>query len=399
MVGLSGGPDSTALLVALKEAGFEVVAAHFDHALRPGSERDAAVVARLCRELAVDLVVDRRAEPLRAGSVQAAAREARHAFLEGARRARGAGLLALGHTADDVVEGVLLHLLRGTALAGMRGMPRVRGRIVRPFLGTWRRDIEAFLEERGRVPLRDPANADLRYARARVRGQLLPRLERDLPGVSGRLLRVAERSRLLQSELEGEARRLIGGGRLALSGLRAATPTLRREALRQLFVAAGGSDPGLDRRTLASMEQLALRSGTGAGLDLPDGLRLRRLYGELEVSPTVGASPDRVTLVRWNCSGCDVATAAHLRPGARLSLGKRSAGLRMRPLPDRGSRKLQDILVDARVPRHERDGLDLVFADGQLAWVPGIALDARWAAPVGMLSDHVEVRGGPKGLC
>jgi tRNA(Ile)-lysidine synthetase-like protein len=71
----------------------------------------------------------------------------------------------------------------------------------------------------------------------------------------------------------------------------------------------------------------------------------------------------------------------------------------MRPLPDRGSRKLQDILVDAKVPRHRRDELDLVFADGQLAWVPGLALDARWAASEGSLADHVEVRGGPEDLC
>ncbi len=399
LVALSGGPDSTALLISLKELGVDLVAAHFDHALRAGSELDAMHVANLCAGLGVDLITGRREQPLPAGSLQAAARKLRHGFLEEARASSGAQVVALGHTADDFVEGVLLHLLRGSALAGLRGMPATRGAIVRPLLRIWRRDIEDFLAGRQVRPLRDPSNEDLRHARVRVRLELLPRLERDAPGISRRLSLVAQRAAVMQADLAERAGALVHDGRVNLVELGEASEAIRLEALKELFVSAGGAQPGLDRRALARMDRLGICGSAGDGLDLPGGLRVRRLYGEMEVTRAVGMSPPRVTIVRWMCAGCDSLQAAHLRPGARLTLGKRAAGLRMRPFPDRGSRKLQDILVDAKVPRHRRDELDLVFADGQLAWVPGIAVDARWVASKGTAADHVEVRGVPKGLC
>ena len=399
LVAVSGGPHSSALLLALRDAGLDVVAAHFDHRLRAGSEADAEVVEALCRQIRVPLSKGCRREPLPPGSLQAGARVVRHAFLEEARADAGASLVALGHIADDVVEGVLLHLLRGTALAGLRGMPAGRPGIVRPLFTTWRGEIEAFLEARGIVPIRDPANADLRHARARVRHVLLPALEAGAPGISRRLFEVARRANLMNEELSARAGALLRSDRLDRRELAAESPTVRREALKLLFVAAGGAAPGLDRRSLDLMDDLARTGSAGSGMDLPGGLRLRRLYREVEVGPAVGMSPARVTIVRWTCGGCSSRTAAHLRPGAILTLARRSPGLRMRPHPDRGSRKLQDILVDARVPRHRRDEIDLVFADGQLAWIPGVAVDARWVAPEGTLADHVEVRGGPKGLC
>jgi tRNA(Ile)-lysidine synthetase-like protein len=101
------------------------------------------------------------------------------------------------------------------------------------------------------------------------------------------------------------------------------------------------------------------------------------------------------------CSGCDDTQAepvAHLRPGLDLAVGYRRPGLRMRPLGGAGTRKLQDILVDARVPRHLRDRLPLVFAGGRLAWVPGIAVDADAAAPPGAAALHVTLVGTPECL-
>src|SRR5438876_7786579 len=134
VVAVSGGPDSTALLVALHEAGHDIVAAHYDHALRDGSELVADQVAELCTGRGVALISERRAEPLPNGSLQAAARKLRYAFLDRARVQAGAEVVALAHTADDLVEGSVLHLLRGCGIAGLRGMPARRGSYVRPFL-------------------------------------------------------------------------------------------------------------------------------------------------------------------------------------------------------------------------------------------------------------------------
>jgi len=400
LVAISGGPDSTALLLGLLEAGVPVTAAHFDHALRPGSEADAAHVATLCLRLGVELVSSRRRRPLARGSLQAAARAARYRFLESALAASGLDTLALGHTADDLVEGVVLHLLRGAGLAGMRGMPERRGPIVRPLLNVWRPEVEAFLAGQGVEPLRDPSNGDRRFARVRVRLDLLPRLEADRPGLSRHLHAAAGRAARLQARLEAEAGSLLGEGarQAPLETLRSAEPAVRAEALRRLHAAASGRAPGLDRRQLEALDRLLREGRAGDSLDLPGSIRARRGYHSLEMT-SVQPSPGPAAILRTRpCAGCADPAAAHLRPGARLRLGTRRPGLRMRPLPAGRTRKLQDILVDAHVPRHLRDQLPLVFADGELAWVPGVAIDARWAVSGGGPSIHAEMVGVPKPL-
>lgn len=393
LVAISGGPDSTALLLALHDAGIPVVAAHFDHALRAGSAQEADQVARLCAELGVQLLSGRRSAPLANGSVQAAARTARYRFLEEALASAGLATAALGHTADDLVEGALLHLLRGAGLAGMRGMPARRGPFVRPLLGCWRTEVEAYLAERGVEPIRDPSNRDLRYARVRVRHQLLPRLEADRPGLTRRLYGAALGAARMQAELESGAARLAGAGPgpVSLRALREASPAVRAETFRRLYGALTEDRPGLDRRHLAALEQLVAEGRSGDGLDLPRGIRARRGYEVLEVTPADLLADPQFTLRTRPCDGCGSGTAAHFRPGAALRLGTRRPGLRMRPLPGGRTRKLQDILVDAKVPRHLRDSLPLVFADGELAWVPGVALDSRWASARGASSIHAEV--------
>ena len=393
LVAVSGGPDSTALLLGIRAAGIRVVAAHFDHALRDGSAQDAIEVARLCDDLGVELISARRSAPLTRGSIQASARAARYGFLEDALASSGLATAALGHIADDLVEGVLLHLLRGSGLAGMRGMPARRGPFVRPLLNCWRTEIEAYLAEHGVAPVRDPSNADLRHARVRVRLQLLPRLEADRPGLTRRIHRVALGASRMQAELEAGAARLAGpgGGPVSLRALREAGPATRAEVFRSLYGALTEDRPGLDRRHLAALSRLVVAGRSGDAIDLPGGIRARRGYEVLEVSSAIQPAAPQLTLRTRACDGCASRTAAHFRPGATLKLGTRRPGLRMRPLPGGRTRKLQDILVDAKVPRHLRDSLPLVFADGELAWVPGVALDSRWASTTGVSSIHAEL--------
>jgi tRNA(Ile)-lysidine synthase len=393
LVAVSGGPDSTALLLALREASIPVIGAHFDHALRAGSANEAIEVARLYARLGIELISARRTAPLARGSVQASARAARYRFLEEALASAGVTTAALGHTADDLVEGALLHLLRGSGLAGMRGMPARRGPFVRPLLGCWRSDVEAYLGARGVEPIRDPSNHDLRYARVRVRLELLPRLEADRPGLTRRIHRAALSAARMQAELEAKAAELAGpaGHRASLQALREAGSAVRSEAFRRLYGAMTEDRPGLDRRHLAALTRLVVSGRSGDAIDLPGGIRARRGYEVLEVIEAAELEPARFVLRTRPCDGCDGAAAAHFRPGANLKLGTRRPGLRMRPLPGGRTRKLQDILVDARVPRHLRDSLPLVFADGELAWVPGVALDSRWACAAGVSSIHAEL--------
>ena len=374
LVAVSGGPDSTALLLSLHESGHDLVAGHYDHALQANSEVPALMVAALCERLGIPLISERRSEPMPKGSLQAAARKLRYAFLERALAEAEADVVALAHTADDLVEGMVLHMLRGCGLGGFRGMPARRGHHVRPFLNTWRQEVRGFLEQRGVVAYEDPANGNLRFARVRVRSQILPALERDRPGITVRFHAAALAAARLQEQAE-------------------ARPT-RVEAIRRMYRDAGGPEPGLSRRHIEQILKLAEPGRGGRGVDLPGALRFRIVGGHMEMVRS-RREPSTAHLVVRRCAGCDDQQAAHLRAGLDLSLGFRRPGLRMRPLGGRGSRKLQDIFVDARVPREDRDAWPLVFAGDSLAWVPGVTVDAGLAARPGEDGLHVSITSMP----
>ncbi|MFO1078979.1 MAG: tRNA lysidine(34) synthetase TilS [Planctomycetota bacterium] len=199
---LSGGADSVAallLLADLARAGRVVLAgaAHLDHQLRTEAAADAAFCRALCGRLAVPYVegvADVRRRALEwGGSIEAAARRERYAFLESARLQLAADRIAVAHTADDQAETVLLRLLRGAGTRGLRGILPARGRIVRPVLGCRREELRAFLRARGQSWTEDASNADVSVPRNRIRHELLPLLAaRYQPAVTRLLARTAE---------------------------------------------------------------------------------------------------------------------------------------------------------------------------------------------------------------
>ena len=397
LVAVSGGPDSTALLVAIQELGFDTTAAHFDHALRAGSEQVADQVGALCARLGVALVAARRESTMPRGSVQAAARALRYEFLEHARTQVDANVVALGHNADDVVEGVVLHLMRGCGLAGLRGMPARRGFYARPMLAVWRREVMEFLTQRGITAYEDPANAELKFARARLRHQILPALERDRPGISRRFHVIARRASFSQETIERQARAVIEAGIHTRWDVARMPEAVGVEVMKLLYASSGASLPALSRSHLGLMLELAGGKVGGRGVDLPGGRRFRIVGDHMEVigaaARASGASPPQLNVRR--CDGCEDADATHLKADLHVTVGFRRPGLRMRPAGGRGSRKLQDILVDARVPREDRDSWPLVFAGDRLAWVPGIAVDADLMSVAGEPGLHVGISRMP----
>ncbi|MBO0746534.1 MAG: tRNA lysidine(34) synthetase TilS, partial [Candidatus Dormibacteraeota bacterium] len=280
-------------------------------------------------------------------------------------------------------------------LPGLRGMPPRRGRIIRPFWGVWRRDVEAYLRTAGVTPLRDPSNRDVdHYARVRVRADLLPALRARAPGLDGRVWRVALRAVAWTEELEVAARAC--GPRL--DRLAASTPAVRYEVYRQLH----GDLPALGRRHLRAVDRLALMGATGDGLDLPAG-RLWRDRDRLALEPAPPTTPAVLPRprVHW-CEGCGagISEAVHLPGGGappELLTMHRRAGLRMRPAGGRGTRKLQDLLVDAGVHRRRRDALALLCEQGprgRLLWVPGVARAEGITVASGLPGWHVSLEPG-----
>jgi tRNA(Ile)-lysidine synthase len=202
LIACSGGPDSTALLDALARLGpprgWRLSVAHVDHGVRSGSAAEAELVSRLAEDRGLDFrALSVRVAP--GGSLQDRARTARHAALRAEAGRVGAGAIALGHTADDQAETVLMRALSGASPAGLPAMAERERGLVRPLLRVWRDATVAYCVALGIESLDDPSNADPRFLRSRVRHELIPALEAVFPGARRRLVVLAERQRLLLS--------------------------------------------------------------------------------------------------------------------------------------------------------------------------------------------------------
>jgi len=394
---VSGGADSCAMAALICEAGLAVrgsVAAHFDHRLRgeEAAARDLAAVAALCARYGLELEAGAWARPRRG---EAAAREARYAFLRGAAQRHGAAAIATGHTSDDQVETVLLHALRGAGLSGLRGMRPVDAlpgggtALLRPLLGVTRAETRGFCAARGIAFEDDETNGDLSLLRNRVRLELLPRLESMAPDARGAILRLADEARAGVAALEEIASKALlddaaGAAEVRLwrEGLRglpeAARPYAYRLALRRLL----GDAQDFDRRHYALMARAAAAT-TGSAYELPRGVVLTVDAEELVLSrgqpgaPAIAPSweaavPYAGTAGAWEIAvtpAQDAAAEAIALPAGAVVRGRR-AGDRIAPAGMAGHKKLQDYYVDRKVPRRERDAAPLLACGGDVLWTP-----------------------------
>jgi tRNA(Ile)-lysidine synthase len=392
LVLLSGGGDSVCLLDVTLRLGARVSALHVNYGLRAGADDDERFVRGLCEQLGVPLVVERVPLSEPGGNLQERAREARYALAE--RRAEGD--YAAAHTASDQAETLLYRLAVSPGSRALHGMAPRRGRLVRPLLEVTRAEVRDYLRARGLKWREDPSNADRRFARARVRHDVLSQL-RDLSPAAERT--IAETARQLREEgelVEGAAddalEELGGGPAISLAELRRLPAALRRLVLRRLAErAAGDAARPLSRR---EAEEIASLGGHGTkSLDLGGGLRAVAEYGTLRLTRTrESPPPDPVTLpipgqVRfgsWEIEATlsapgDVAVSASALGGSATVRAWRE-GDRMRPVGLEGTKTLQDLFTDRKVPRALRRTLPVVEAGGRIVWVAGVALDERFAA-------------------
>lgn len=421
LVALSGGADSVALLHALRGQAaarrWQLTAAHLDHGIRPGARADALFVRRLCRAWGVTCVVGRADVPGRARrqriSLEMAAREARYRFLRATASRVGADRIAVAHQADDQVETVLLRLIRGSGRAGLSGMGDVHDLggipVVRPLLGATRAQIERYLGEHALVWREDESNAETRHLRNRVRHVLLPLLETQFnPAIRDVLRRMAEVLGAEDAWMEHgveEALKALGGaeGGLDVRRLRGLPLGARRRVILTWLRRQGVPEACLDFTHVEQVDALARDTRGSRVLEWGAPWRVERRYGQLRLirkREAQGAGPVRPVRVR--CPGVTLVPALAVKitvkrgcgiirergkgPGqlpARCSLDM--AGARVRPLAVRavrpgdrmapygmeGSRKLQDILVDAKVPRAERGRIPVMVCGAEVVWLPG----------------------------
>ncbi|QCB98803.1 tRNA lysidine(34) synthetase TilS [Arthrobacter sp. PAMC25564] len=294
LVACSGGPDSLALAAVaayfarrghVDGRPVSVGAVVVDHQLQPGSAAVAATTARVLRELGLAPVAVRAVEVAATGmGPEAAARDARHAALEGIADETGAGAILLGHTLDDQAEQVLLGLARGSGTRSLAGMRPARGRLLRPFLGLRRDQTLEICAVEGLDPWHDPSNADPAFARSRTRVEVLPLLEKKLgPGVAESLARTAAILQLDADFLEDVANdtfarlREQSGAEISLpeDALRELAPAVRFRVIAKAAAAVGGQQPSYQR--LLAAEALLRRQGSAGPVELPGGVSVYRL--------------------------------------------------------------------------------------------------------------------------
>ena len=430
LLAVSGGADSTAMLLVLsrlaREFGWRLTVGHFDHGLRGKEEAaaDLAFVSELAQSLGLPVVhgagdVARRVRT--AGeSVEQAARVLRYRFLGVQAKKAGAAVVAVGHTLDDQAETVLLHLIRGSGLEGLSGMrprsswPLGRGpAVARPLLTLRREETARYCRELGIEHREDATNEMLLATRNRVRHEVMPALRRLNPRVEEALARLADAANEDGAELRGQAETALenaGGLRkgavdLDIGVMRGLSAALRRRVLRLGLSRVLGSGADIETAHVEALDRLvAARPGR---VSLPHGvvavrdsrmLTLRR--GAPRVSPAIPDTPLAVPGVTeaggWRfesayAEGPRVAKARRLfevdlaadAVAGGLWVRSRRPGDRMRPVGLEGTKKLQDIMVDAKVARGERDGVPVVVAEWGIVWVVGVCLDEQAAGAGG----------------
>ncbi|MFH0771090.1 MAG: tRNA lysidine(34) synthetase TilS [Candidatus Omnitrophota bacterium] len=420
VVAVSGGSDSTALLFALnalkKEYDLELYIAHLNHKFRRADQtkKDYDYVSALARRLDLPLIFKEIDVPGYARqkrlSLEEAARDKRYEFLLDAATRTGANKIAVGHTLDDQAETVLMRLIRGSGLSGLRGIFPARDlngvSVIRPLIQTWKADIKIYLKEIKVRPRRDATNFMPVFLRNRVRLRLLPLLEKYNPRIKDVLVRSAINfsydyealSEAVNREFKRSALIKKDSIEIRLRRLERESPGLKRGVFRKAIELLKGDLRGIENSHIEDIEALSV-ADKGA-LDIPAKIRIRKAKGNIifervallraPVSRLIsqlsapGKTPIPELGVLFTAAFVKSAVKAKkpksveyvdydkLRLPLRIRLWEK--GDRFKPLGMKEEKKLQDFYVDEKIERSQRGRIPLVVSGEDIIWVCGLRL-------------------------
>ena len=434
LVGVSGGPDSVCLLHILHQLkaslGIKLYIAHLNHMLRgASSDEDARYVEKLGRSLKISVTIEavdidsyRKEHKL---SLEEAARDVRYDFFARTAKSAGAECVALGHTEDDQVETVLMHLVRGSGLGGLRGMspitdmhPCGRGklRVIRPLLEVTKKETEDYCSAYNLRPRMDFTNSSLDYTRNRFRHELVPMLREANSNIGAAIRRMTHSVADDLSFIEGEVEKVWNdavcvnpiGITINTASVLALHPALQSHLLRRVLSESLGDLVDIEAVHIERMLE-ALNKSAGKRLSLPRGLKFYVSYDtcllakdEVDVCPLPAIGRGRrlkvpgVTLFPgWRVQADIIDSVEHAQgftacidadaSGMELTVRRRRPGDRFNPLGMSNMKKLQDFMVDAKIPSTWRDRVPLVCSRDSIVWVAG------WR-----ISDSVKITAGRK---
>ncbi|ABZ83873.1 tRNA(ile)-lysidine synthase [Heliomicrobium modesticaldum Ice1] len=425
LIAVSGGIDSVSLLLLFHQAApqmdLKLSVAHYNHGLRgEAADEDEAFVAALAGRLGLPCYRERAPQgwwTREPGTKMEAARRLRYDFLERVAKAAGADRIALGHHADDQVETVLFHFLRGSGLRGLAGMPIRRGPYIRPLLAFRRAELAAFLQAERQEWRHDASNDSTLYTRNRIRHELIPLLHDYNPRFAeaiGRMSRLClDDADYLDEVADRELARLTNEEGLDAKGLEALPRAIGRRVLRR-FIEAAAAMPGFEK-TEAMLQRLTERGGKSGPVDQVSGHTLvseagrLRLYKDLPwkgdggfyrplpepgepgrwQSVAVPEAGGRMRIARWD----RIDDRDPLEPGEReiclkpsvaalgpLVIRSRRPGDWFYPAGGTGRKKVKDYLIDQKTPRSIRQKIPLLTAGEEVLWIIGYRPDRRFLA-------------------
>jgi len=444
LVGVSGGADSICLLDLLHQLGYSPIAAHFNHGIRSNACVDAEKVQAMCEEMEISMVGGKGNVPLYAQKhglpIEEVGRILRYQFLFKQAKEQKSQAVAVAHHADDQVETVLMHILRGSGLDGLAGMsfrmvPNPWSDsipLIRPLLGVWKDEIDAYCEIRGLTPIQDISNLDTKFFRNRVRHHLIPQLDAMVPGVRRRLWQITD---LIKADLDViqtsvdqawsnvvsyQAPDLIAFQRYGFIQLSLGLQRrLIKRAVAKLRLDPRDIDYALVKRVLDFIAKPTRSSqadiGLGLRIALEDDLYILASWDTEDVTglwPQVSEDewvkiPGMIELDQsWLLQTdyfTDIDSAQHDARGNQdpfqawidigenptgLSIRKRRQGERFQPFGMRGKgMKLSDFMINARMPKSARARWPLVCLRDEIVWVPGY----RLADPYQLTSETTRV--------
>lgn len=419
LVGVSGGPDSIALLHALNTVsdniGFSLHAAHLNHSFRGSeSDGDAEYVRDFTASLGIECTIEKIDVPVASVELrmshEQAAREIRYGFLKKTADLVGADRIAVAHTADDQIETCILNLLRGSGIDGLAGIPAVRDNIIRPLIKTRRSDVEEYIRKHDLHPRIDSTNLEPIYKRNKIRLELLPYLRHQYNNdIDSLILRLAELAGDDSAYLNSEADRILSEIQLgndentlsiSVKSLLFHSIALKRRIIRQALRTLRGEITDIGYIHIESILDL-LNAGGNFSVDLPGDITVMRSYDNLvfgscliqnqavcyshlivipgdTVIAEIGAViqtaiyNDPIDYRRPNKSNDIVLDLDSIN--GDLYVRNWLPGDKIHPLGLGGSKKVQDIFSDLKIPKADRDRIPVIVDSEKIVWVAGVSM-------------------------
>ena len=406
LAGVSGGPDSIALLHLLHSCrdryGFELFVVHVNHRLRPEADGEAQYVQQFCeqKQIPFQLFAEDVADYAKqyGMSLEQAGHEVRHTCFRKAAEAWNITKLALGHHGDDRAESVLLHLVQGCGLDGLTAMPPKDGWLIRPFAFLQKKDLVQYCDQHNLQYFTDATNLEPGCLRNQIRLEVLPQLKAYNPQITESLLRLQESCGADADYLEQYTETLWHqyGSREAEQAvfpadvLREQHIAMQRRILRCMYRQVRGSEQNLSFGQTEQMRQIAMMNNGSQELHLADGLLFVREYNRLCVTKKLEKTSDYQYL--WHTeqelfvpesecvfkaeldltsetAGAEVLDVDYNRISLPLTIRNRKPGdvLKM-PF---GRKKLKDFFIDKKIPASRRDRIPVVLSGSEIIWIPG----------------------------